>query len=86
MIYQRINVIILHDNNVYVKENNDFKCVSSWKNELKYYFLDTNDQVAKCLTNCIEPRKYHDTNNSFCVEKYPYLKRYCKNDFICISE
>ena len=75
-----------YDNNVYEKEDNHLQCVSSCKDELKYYFLDTDAQVARCLTSCIEPKKFHDTDNSFCVEKCPYSKRYYKNDFICISE
>ena len=76
----------MYDNNVYEKENNDLQCVSNCKDELKYYFLDTDAQVAKFLTYCIQPRKYHDNDNNFCVEKCVYSKRYHKNNFICISE
>ena len=76
----------MYDNNVYEKENNDLQCVSNCKDELKYYFLDTDAQVAKFLTYCIQPRKYHDNDNNFCVEKCLYSKRYHKNNFICISK
>ena len=73
-------------NNVYEIENDNLKCVKSCKDdESKYHFIDHQTKIARCLTNCIEPKKFHDNDNEICVSQCPYNKKYYLQDYVCLE-